>query len=107
MDIFDGSHLSTKDFIDETYHAAWGGHFDNTSEARASASFARELSHIFGKVTSSTSSSSSFTIHPLPSMKAYEHFNPPDTGIKQKLSMKWIIFLIRSQVTCRFVYMLR
>ena len=70
LDAFDGSHLSTKDFLDETYHVARGGHFDNASEARASASFARELPPIFGKVASSTSTSSSSTIHPLPSMKA-------------------------------------
>ena len=85
LDAFDGSHLSTKDFLDETYHAARGGHFDNASEARASASFARELPPIFGKVASSTSTSSSSTIHPLPSMKAYVDFNSTDIGIKQTI----------------------
>lgn len=38
----------------------------------------------FGKVASSTSSFSSTTIHPLPSMKYYENFNSLDTGTKTK-----------------------
>ena len=74
-----------KSFLDETYHAARGDHFDNASEARASTSFARELPPTFRRVASSTSTSSSSTVQPLPSMKAYVYFNSPDTGIKQKI----------------------
>ena len=62
LDAFDGSHLSTKEFLDKTYHAARGDHFDNASEARASTSFARELPPTFRRVASSTSTSSSSTV---------------------------------------------
>ena len=85
LDAFDGSYLFTKDFIDGTYHAARGGYFDNVSKARVSAYFARRLPPIFGKFTSSTSTSSSSTVHPLPFVKVYEHFNSPDMGVKQKI----------------------
>ena len=78
-------HLTTKDFLDENYQASRGDHFNNASEARVSASFARELPPIFGKVDSSASGVPSSSSHPLPSMKTYDLFNSPEThsGIKQ------------------------
>ena len=85
LDSFSSSHLTTKEFLDENYQASRGGHFNNASEARVSASFARELPPIFGKVDSSASGVPSSSSHPLPSMKTYDLFNSPEThsGIKQ------------------------
>ena len=46
LDAFDGSHLFTKDFLDELYHATCGCHLYNASLACTSTSFDRGLSPI-------------------------------------------------------------
>ena len=95
--------MTTKEFLNENYQASRGGHFSNTSEARASTSFTRELPPIFGKVYSSESGVPSSSTYPLPSMKTYELFNSRDThsGIKKIIldEMNNIFDSISSDIT--------
>ena len=87
LDYFSESHLFIKEFLNKNYHASRDDHFNNSSEARVSSSFARKLPPIFGKVDSSASGVPSSLTQSLPSMKTDELFNSPDThsGIKQKI----------------------
>ena len=86
LDYFSESHLFIKEFLNKNYHASRDDHFNNSSEARDSASFARKLPSIFGKVDSSSSGVPSSLTQSLHSMKTDELFNSPDThsGTKQK-----------------------
>ena len=79
-DALGSSHLSDKEFFDERYHAQ-KGRFENESAARVAASFDRELPTIFGKIETSTSTTTS---SPLPVVKSYVAFNVPEThsGVK-------------------------
>ena len=54
-DSFSSSHFPTKVYLDENYQDSRGGHFNNASEARVSASFARKLQSFFGNMDSSAS----------------------------------------------------
>ena len=75
LDYLGSFHLSNKDFIDEKYHAT-RGRFDNESTARVAASFGRELPTIFGKMDTSTTTSTS---SPLSTIKSYAVFKAPET----------------------------